>query len=233
MGLNTQKVTPNSTINKAGDLVRAATERAAEIAPNASPLVVGTVPAAVDSKGKPSGPQAMHGRVTMPDGTEASKIMINPAVDAAYYAHELGHGVSQKTKIGRFMNDARHKIAGNPKLGNAIAMALTGGSAATVAALQEGNDDLAGSIALAAAVASPELIDEALASKNAPAIMENAGMRANRGQRGRLAGGFLSYVAPVVIAGSVGNTVGNLVDDYTALYNFGADQQTGGTLQAQ
>ena len=51
------------------------------------------------------------------------------------------------------------------------------------------------------------LIDEALASKNALAIMNDAGLRANMAQRGRLAGAYMSYLAPVLIAGSVGNAL--------------------------
>ena len=59
-------------------------------------------------------------------------------------------------------------------------MALTGALAiAGAAGLQEGDDDLAASLAIAAAAASPTLIDEALASKNALAIMQDAGTRAN------------------------------------------------------
>ena len=80
--------------------------------------------------------------------------------------------------------------------------------------------DSTASLAIAAAAASPTLIDEALASKNALAIMNDAGLRASLGQRGRLAGGYLSYLAPVLIAGSLGNAAGNLVDDYTAVYDL-------------
>ena len=58
-------------------------------------------------------------------------------------------------------------------------------SPAVAAALQEGDDDLAGSMALAAAIASPRLVDEALATKNALSIMDSAGMRASLGQRGK------------------------------------------------
>ena len=50
--------------------------------------------------------------------------------------------------------------------------------------------------------------------------MQDAGMRANLGQRGRLAGGYLSYLAPVLLAGSVGNIVGNAADEYTAVYDL-------------
>ena len=122
--------------------------------------------------------------------------------------------------MGKAVNDARHLTRNNPKLARALAYALPAAVAGTGAALQEGDDDLIASLAIAAAVGAPTLIDEALASKNALAIMNNAGMRATLGQRGRLAGGFLSYVAPLIISGSVANTVGNQIDDYTALYNL-------------
>lgn len=216
---NVTEVGPNSAINHAEALTNAAKTRAAKIAPNAQPLTVNVVPTSPGPNVNPS-MLAGHSRKTTKDGKDVSFININPAIDSSIYAHELGHGVSQKTKIGRLVNDARHMLRKNPKLGNALAMALPGATAITGAALQEGDDDLAASLAIAAAAASPTLIDEALASKNALAIMNDAGLRANLGQRGRLAGGYLSYLAPVLLAGSVGNALGNVADDYTALYDL-------------
>ncbi len=202
-------------------LDEAADRRITEIAPNASDLAIArreyvpTADAPFDST-----KSASNKRATTPDGKEASIIQINPNVDRSYYAHELGHSISQKTNVGNFVNKARSKINSNPKLGKALGLALAGSVPGVAAALQAGDDDLAGSIALAAAMASPTLIDEALASKNALAIMNDAGMRATAGQRGRLAGGYLSYLAPVLIAGSVGNALGNVVDEHTALYDL-------------
>ena len=204
-----------------GPLLDAAVNRAAQIAPEASPLLVANreyVPQP-DEKVDTTKAASMA-RATAKGGQDASVININPNVDASYYAHELGHAVSQKNKIGKFVSDARHKLNSNPKLGNALRYALGGGLAATAAGLQEGDDDLAGSIALAAAISSPTLVDEALASKNALAIMNDAGLRANMAQRGRLAGAYMSYLAPVLIAGSLGNAVGNAADDYTAVYDL-------------
>jgi len=43
--------------------------------------------------------------------------------------------------------------------------------------------------------------------------MNKSGLRASLGQRGKLAGGLLSYLAPAVIAGASANTVGNLFDE--------------------
>ena len=201
-------------------LVDAATKRAASIAPEASPLIIGNNEYLPTPGEKVDTSKAASVKRGIAGGKEASLININPNVDASYYAHELGHAVSQKNKIGKFVSDSRHKLNANPKLGNALRYALGGGLAATAAGLQEGDDDLAGSIALAAAISSPTLVDEALASKNALAIMNDAGLKANMAQRGRLAGAFMSYLAPVLIAGSLGNAAGNLADDYTALYDL-------------
>ena len=142
-------------------------------------------------------------------------ISINPNADEIYLAHELGHVASKHTDVGSVVRSLRE----NPKLGQALLLA-SGGVPLVASALEAGDDDLDTSIALAAAMASPTLIDEALASKNALAIMNDAGMRATAGQRGRLAGGYLSYLAPVLLAGSVGNALGNVVDEHTALYDL-------------
>lgn len=216
--LGVTETTPQSSIYFEDDFIDAADRRVAAIAPNADPLYVNIKHVKPDSSN--SGKMAAHSAGFTSDGTPASNIYINPNVDSAYLAHELGHGISQKTKIGKFVNDARHMFRKNPKLASALAMSLPGATALTGAALQEGDDDLAASLAIAAAAASPTLIDEALATKNALAIMQDAGTRATLGQRGRLAGGYLSYLAPVIIAGSVGNAVGNYADDYTALYDL-------------
>ena len=167
----------NSASNYAEVLTDAAKARAAQIAPEAQPLAVNVItnqPGPEYSSNK----MASHGRKVTKDGKEVSIININPNADAAYYAHELGHGVSQKTKIGKLVNDARHMLRSNPKLAKALARSLPVATAFTGAALQEGDDDLAASLAIAAAAASPELIDEALATKNALAIMQDAGTRA-------------------------------------------------------
>jgi len=134
-------------------------------------------------------------------------ININPTSDRALYAHELGHLASQQTDIGNMVASLRH----NPKLKQAMlgAMLTVPGFAA---ALEEGDDDLDSSLAIAALTAAPTMIDEGLATKNALAMMESAGMRATLGQRGKLAGGLLSYMAAPVIAATAGNAVGNLMD---------------------
>ena len=216
--LSTPKLEPNSASNFYQELDAASDARLAKIAPNASPFRVDIREQTPDID-KPQ-MMANHIRSVSPEGLPSSNININPNTDVSYYAHELGHGISQKTRAGKFVNDARHYIDDNPRLGAALANALMFSSPAVAAALQEGDDDLAGSVALASLVAAPRLVDEALATKNALAIMKDAGIRASMGQRGRLASAYLSYLAPVILAGSVGNFAGNLVDDKTALYDL-------------
>ena len=141
---------------------------------------------------------------------EPTQININPNADRAYFAHELGHIASQQTDVGHLVASLR----ANPKLKNALlgAMVTVPGVAA---ALEAGDDDMDTSIAMAALASAPALADEALATKNGLAIMDMAGQRATLGQRGKLAGGFLSYLAPAILAGTAGNAVGNMLDsDY-------------------
>ncbi len=213
--------TPASSRHHYDALDAAAKQRVNTIAPNAQELLIGRKEY-VPTKGEKLDldKSASHARVQLDSGKTGSYIQINPNADAAYYAHELGHGISQKTDAGRFINNARHITRNNPALAKALHHALPAALAVGGAALQEGDDDLIASLAIAAAAGAPRLIDEGLATKNALAIMNNAGMRANLGQRGRLAGGYLSYLAPIIIAGSVGNSVGNMADDYTALYDL-------------
>lgn len=147
-----------------------------------------------------------------------SQININPNTHSEYFAHELGHHVSDQTKVGHFVRNIRS----NPK--TAIALAAAGGGLGLPflnSALQEGDDDTAAAIGIATLASAPTLIDEALATKNGLAVMEKAGQRADLGQRGRLAGAYLSYMAVPVVAGLMGNTLGNFADDYTAVYNLG------------
>ncbi len=134
-------------------------------------------------------------------------ININPNADRALFAHELGHLASQQTDVGHLAASLRH----NPKLKQAMlaAMVTLPGVAAV---LEEGDDDYDSSIALAALTAAPTLIDEGLATKHGLAIMNKAGLRADLGQRGKLAGGLMSYLAPAIIAGTAGNMVGNMLD---------------------
>ena len=134
-------------------------------------------------------------------------VSINPNADRVYYAHELGHLAAQQTDVGRFVNEMRQ----NPKLAQAAGIALMT-IPGVAAAIEEGDNDLDTSIALAALTSAPVLADEALATINAQQIMDKAGLRTSLGQRGKLAGGLLSYLAAPVIAGAAGNVVGNMLD---------------------
>ena len=145
-----------------------------------------------------------------------SHININPNSSREVLAHELGHHITDQTTVGRGIANMRH----NPKLAAALGGAVFG-LPFLQSALQEGDDDLSSGIAIAALASSPTLINEALATKNGLAIMESVGEKATMGQRGRLAGAYLSYAAAPIIAGFMGNAVGNVVDDYTAVYNLG------------
>ena len=63
------------------------------------------------------------------------------------------------------------------------------------------------------ALASPTIINEALATKNAFAMMKDAGMPANMGQKARLAGALLSYIGAPLVAGATGTAIGNIFDE--------------------
>ena len=143
-------------------------------------------------------------------------VSINPNADRSYLAHELGHIASDQTDIGRFVRSARSNKNLTRALGTAALLGAGGTAVATA-----GDDDLGTSVALAYASSLPTIADEFLASKNALAIMDIAGMRANLGQRGRLAGGLMSYAAAPLLAGASANFVGNQFDD---------PAQTDGTL---
>ena len=119
-----------------------------------------------------------------------SVIDINPNADEAYLAHELGHVASKHTDVGAIVRNLRD----NPKLATALGASMFA-VPAVASAIEAGDNDLDTSLALAAA-----------------AIMNNAGTRATLGQRGKLAGGYLSYLLPALAAGGLGNFVGNQLD---------------------
>lgn len=135
------------------------------------------------------------------------QININPNADRAYFAHEMGHVAAQQTEFGNFVNRLRQ----NPKLAKAAGISLLG-LPVVAAALESGDDDLDSSIALAALSSAPVLADEALATYHGQRIMDKAGLRTSLGQRGKLAGGLLSYMALPVLAGVGGNMLGNVID---------------------
>lgn len=135
-------------------------------------------------------------------------ININPNANEVWLAHELGHAASSHTKFG----DALNRLRSHPKL--AAALALGGGLTAFAAgAATPGDEDLDEAILGQMALASPMLIDEALASKNALAIMNNAGRKATPGQKARLAGAYLTYLAAPISTAVIANTLGNQFDE--------------------
>lgn len=221
--LSRKKPVTNNAMASAEVLADALSNRVKEIAPGRPDPLVGISP--MEPKGfvdafKQAGKYANVASVA---DNETGKVLghqitINPNIDNAYLAHEMGHVASKQTDIGRLVNNLKH----NPKLSMALGGAMLGVPMAA-SALEEGDDDLDTSIATAMLAASPTLVDEALASKNALAIMDSAGMRASLGQRGKLAGGFLSYVAPALVAGIGGNYIGNQFDN----------EQTPGELNPQ
>ena len=136
------------------------------------------------------------------------EINYNPNADRALLAHEMGHAVSAQTKIGGVIRNLRE----NPKLAMALA-AATGVVPLSAAVMTPGDDDYNTAIAGTIALAAPTLIDEGLATKNALAMMNTADMRANLGQRGRLAGGLLSYAAAPMVSATMATALGNQFDE--------------------
>ena len=149
-----------------------------------------------------------HRSGTLTDGRTADEIGYNPNASREVLAHEMGHAVSRKTDIGGQVR----KLRGNPKLAMALA-AASGLVPITNAILTPGDDDYDEGMMANVAFAAPTLIDEGLATKNALAMMDAAGMRATLGQRGRLAGGLLSYVAAPIASAALGTAIGNQFDE--------------------
>lgn len=141
------------------------------------------------------------------------QITYNPNADRALLAHEMGHAVSAKSKAGSVIRNLRN----NPKLAMAIA-AATGAVPLGAAVLTPGDDDYNTAIAGTLALAAPTLIDEGLATKNALAMLDTAGMRASLGQRGKLAGGLLSYVAAPMATAATATAIGNQFDENVPQY---------------
>ena len=138
-------------------------------------------------------------------------IQVNPNTDEAVFAHELGHIASRQTDVGGAVRNLRDALNDNPQLRNAL-LASSVLAPGLVAMSEEGNNDLDASLAAAAVTQLPTLLDEGLATRQGLAIMDNANRRASLGQRGKLAGGFMSYLAPAVVLGLGGNAVGNMLD---------------------
>ena len=138
-------------------------------------------------------------------------ILTNPNADEIYLAHELGHTASTNTKVGDAIRRIRDYAQANPAAARSMALAA-GLTPIAAGAMTPGDDDLDEAILGSIALSSPVLIDEALASKNAIDIMKAAGRPPTMGQYGRLAGGYLSYLAAPIMTATLGNFVGNQLD---------------------
>ena len=143
------------------------------------------------------------------DGVDyAYKINYNPNANAAYFAHELGHAASEQDGFGKLVSEMR----GDPGLAKVLKHAayLSPGA---VAALLPGDNDLAASIAAAAIMDSPIILDEALASMKGFDLMDKAGYAPRAGQRARMAGALMNYIGGSAVKGAIANAAGNLMDD--------------------
>ena len=210
LDITRQSPSPMATRDAVSQLADGYEQRVQQIQPGVTPDKIGynpqTVPPGLSGR-LDALKSGQYSQIVSHPTKPAHRIDINPNADRAYFAHELGHAAAGHTDAGM----AIRKLRDNPRLTGALlgAAALTTGSAA---ALTPGDDDLAGSIGLAYAAYAPTLIDEALASKNALAILQNAQMRATPMQRARLAGGFLSYMGTPLVLGSLSSGVGNMLD---------------------
>ena len=220
------RTTPREGIQSSGEaaneLLALAQKRVRDLgadSPNNEIRIKGNVPTGDYNADRKSAQQlkyAGHYRANKPDGTTQSVININPHMGSEAIAHELGHHVTDQTKIGHAIRSMRS----NPKTTTAIAAAVSGLPLLN-SALQEGDDDFGAGLAIASLLSAPTLIDEALATKNGLALLKDQGRPATPGQRTRLAGGYLTYAAVPVLAAMFGNAAGNVLDNYSAVYNVG------------
>lgn len=132
---------------------------------------------------------------------------LNPHMDEVYAAHELGHILNRQGKLGGAIRDLRD----NPALTKALAAAGIA-SGAGYALGNEGNDDIDEAALLAVLGSAPTLIDEAGASITGLDLMNRSGSRASLGQRGKLAGAFMTYLTPAIVGGLGAATVANVLD---------------------
>ena len=133
---------------------------------------------------------------------------INPYAAEEILAHELGHSVFGETRVG----DALQRMRLDPKLASAVSLA-GGLTAMTAAGLTPGDDDLDEAIIGTMALNAPTLIDEAAATRNAFAMMKQSGRPATLGQKGRLAGAYLTYLGGLTGGAVLANTLGNQFDE--------------------
>ena len=138
-------------------------------------------------------------------------VQINPNADRVHLAHEMGHVAAQHSDVGKFINNLRHSPALRNSIAKAALLTLPAGAVTTLVA---GDDDIDEAMLLSALMASPVIADEINATRHGLDIMNRAGMAATTGQRAKLAGGLLTYLAAPLAAGGIAGTVGNIADDY-------------------
>lgn len=136
---------------------------------------------------------------------------INPNTDRAFFAHELGHHSAAQKGFGKQVNDLRTLIVKSPKLREALTHAAKLGPL-TASVLIPGSGDMAAALAIGLAPNVMTLTNEAQATLHGLDLMKRAGQPATLGQRGRLAGSFMSYATPGLIYGLGGNIAGNIFD---------------------
>lgn len=146
-------------------------------------------------------------------GERSPGYKINPNADRGLLAHELGHIAFGQTKAGQIAQKLR---GASPKVGAALAGAAAL-SPIVSSALTPGDDDVTTAIMLSTALSAPGIIDEFEASRRGLALLNEAGMKATPGQRARMAGGLLTYLAAPVAIGASGALLGNLVDQDVTL----------------
>ena len=87
------------------------------------------------------------------------------------------------------------------------------GIATALQVVAAGDDDVGVALAANLALASPKLLDEAIATNRGLAIMKEAGLPATARQRMRLAGAWGSYLAQPLVGALGGNIAGNVFDE--------------------
>lgn len=149
-----------------------------------------------------------QGKANVSAPLDRFQVNINPNAAEELLAHELGHAVNYQTKVGHELM----KMRMDPKLARAVG--IGGGLTAMAAAgLTPGDDDLDEAILGSMALSAPTLIDEAMASTTALNLMNRAGRPATLGQKGRLAGAYLTYLAAPASTAVLANTLGNQFDE--------------------
>lgn len=171
--------------------------------------------------GATTGDAGYRAHFVEPDKGPGYKMNLNG--DASILAHELGHISFGQTQVGDKVQRTRDFMQRNPKLAAAF---LASGALipAGIAASVPGDDDLAGGLAIAGAMAAPALVDEFEATRRGFDIMKESGVTPSKGSRARMAGGYLTYAAAPLLLASGGNLLGN---------QFDADLQTDSTMMPE